>query len=224
MNYAQLRAVLVLLFCSPGMRANAAPVERPVLAVLPLTFVNMARADVRSHIEIVRGIFEASGRFKVLSTDQVRERLQRFGVKSERCAEVECAVEFGAVLKAHRVFAAYAIQLGRRILIRARYVDVVDARARLAESVELVGDPLLLRTALSALATRALGRPLKEPTRNDPVVHSFDGPKEPFYRKPWFLITVGTLVAGGTAAALVLGLRSSGPNPGGATVTFLSAP
>jgi hypothetical protein len=210
---------LAALVGASGMPAAPAQ-ERPTVAVLPMSFLHLPLLDAHAETERLRQAFAASGRFEVLSDVETRARLQKAGVRDERCHEVECAVEFGAALRVQKVFTAQVLQLGRRSLIRARHVDVPSAKAELAESVEFVGEVAEVPRVLLAIVGRVLSPPPPAPTAVRPVVLSFDGPKEPFYTRPWFLITVGALVAAGTATGLVLGLRSGGPNTGSATFGF----
>jgi len=201
----------------------AAAEPRPTLAVLPFTFLHLATLDARAEAERVRALFAATGRFQVLSDAETAKRLRAAGVKDERCHEVECAVEFGGALKVQKVFTAQVLQLGRRVLIRVRYVDVPSAKAELAESVEFVGEQAQVAGVLGVVVARVISPETRAPTAVKPVALSFDGPKEPFYSRPWFIATVATIVAAGTAVGLAVGLRSSGPNTGASTIQWLRA-
>jgi hypothetical protein len=197
---------------------TAAP--RPTLAILPLALLHLPRLDPRAETEKIRRAFASSGRFVVLSEAETARRLRTAGVKDERCHEVECAVEFGAALKVQKLLTAQVLQLGKRSLLRVRYVDVASAKAEVAESAEFVGEPGAVMGVLGEVVARAYTPAPAAPTKAPAVALSFDGPKAPFYTKPWFFLTVGALVAAGTATGLVLGLRSSGPGTGSASFGF----
>jgi hypothetical protein len=210
-----------MVFCA-GLPTAAAE-EKPVLAVLPFNFLHLALLDPKVEADRVRQAFAGAGRFAVLSEADTLARLKAAGVKDERCQEVECAVEFGGALKVQKVFTAQVLQLGRRVLIRVRYVDVPSAKAELAESVEIVGEPSQVSQVMGVIVGKVLVPEARPPTKLAPVVLAFDGPKEPFYTKAWFLVTIGTLIAAGAATGLALGLRSQGPGTGGATFSTLRA-
>lgn len=199
------------------------PLLLPTVAVLPVSVLHLPRLDARAETERIRESFTRTGRFRVLSEAETAARLRAAGVKDERCLEIECAVEFGAALKVQKLLTAQILQLGRRALIRVRYVDVGAAKAELAEQAEFVGDPSAIASVLREVVARAYAPAPAAATQTPPVALSYDGPETPFYAKPWFYITVGAVVAAGTAAGLVLGLRSSGNNSGSASFGFLRA-
>jgi hypothetical protein len=217
----KLRLVVLCFALLGKVPSSAQAQERPTVAVLPLTFLHLPGLDAKTETERVRGVYAATGKFHLLSEPEIHARLARAGVKDERCHEVECAVEFGAALGVQKVFTAQVLQLGRRSLVRVRYVDVQAAKAELAESIELVGETVQLRGVLDEVLARVLSPGVRAPTIARPVFHAFEGPRDPFYKRPWFLITLGAVISAGTAAGLVLGLRSTGPGTGGATFNFL---
>jgi hypothetical protein len=201
-----------------GVPAHAQ--AKPTVAVIPLTLLHLPALNAPAETERVRQAFAQSGRFEVLPETETLSRLRAAGVRDERCHEVECAVEFGAALKVVKLFTAQLLRLGRRTIIRVRYVDVPTAKADFADSVELAGEVREVQEVLQEVLAKILETTARAPAPRPPVVLAFDGPKEPFYTQWWFLMTIGVVVAAGTATGLVLGLRSGGPSTGSATFGY----
>jgi hypothetical protein len=220
----RIRSRAAALLTAAALLGGGFPVShaqtKPTVAILPLTLLHLPELSAPAETERIRQAFVQSGRFEVLSEAETASRLRAAGVRDERCHEVECAVEFGAALKVAKLFTAQILRLGRRTILRVRYVDVPSARADFADSIELAGQTREVKDVLQAVLARILGTPARVPAARPPVVLAFDGPEEPFYTRWWFLMALGVVVAAGTATGLVLGLRSSGPATGSATFGY----
>lgn len=210
-----LPALLVMLLASP------LEARKGLVAVLEPSLLNLPLLHPEKMAEVVRGRLRDAG-YQVLSGDRVNAILKGKKIKKERCNEVECAVEYGGVLGVAKIFTGHIIKLGRRTVINFKYVDVNQARAEKTARIQYVGPPErlpgIMRLAVKQLLAAKPGKSAPRPT-----LLSFDGPKEPFYKKPWFIITVSTLVAGGLATGLILGLtKKSSPSttPGGVSMTW----
>ncbi len=87
--------------------------------------INVDRETIVAATHIFSNELNATGKFAIMPKDDVREKLNEYGVIDKSCYAVGCAVEYGEIVGANMAIIGTLTLLGSRITVEAQLVSVI---------------------------------------------------------------------------------------------------
>ena len=101
----------------------------------------LTRGEAASLSDLFSSQLVATGEFVVVDRNRIKSILTEQGFQqSEACAQVECIVEAGKILKVQKMFAGTIGKIGKIFSVNIQMLDVVTSQVEVNKSYQHTGD------------------------------------------------------------------------------------
>ncbi|MCP4129680.1 MAG: hypothetical protein GY754_01570 [bacterium] len=135
--------VCILFFFVIG--ANNAFAEKMRIAVIDFQPKDVSKNVAMKVSELIRNEMVDVGKFVIIERAQMSAILGEHELAQSGCTDVSCAVEVGKLISARKILVGSVMQLGRKIIISGRIVDVEKGVAEFSTNQEASSQDDLFR-------------------------------------------------------------------------------
>ncbi|MCP4129678.1 MAG: hypothetical protein GY754_01560 [bacterium] len=116
--------------------ANSAFAEKMRIAVIDFQAKDVSKNVALKVSELIRNEMVDVGKFTIIERAQMSAILGEHELAQSGCTDVSCAVEVGKLISARKILVGSVMQLGRKIIISGRIVDVEKGVAEFSTNQE----------------------------------------------------------------------------------------